>query len=305
MTDTSSSGTGSRTRRLQASGLYRGLLRIYNALYMDAVLGWRQVAGRPRFRHVNKFLFDLSVHGLGLCNYQNDRVSGERVFVTKTLPTILSQLHRAPVLVDVGAHRGEYAALFLSTFPNGRVLCVEPSLMRSREIEERFGGRVDVVNAAMSSTEGTAVMYDKGGEENSQHASLYKEVITDLWGMQAVSYEVSVVTLDSLAKSTRLPRVDLLKIDTEGSEYDILLGAQELISTNRVGVVQIEFNEMNLVSRRFVRDFRAILPHHAPFRLLPHGLLEVPHSALDSELFAFQNIVFLPSKDDFGSDAMF
>jgi hypothetical protein len=51
---------------------------------------------------------------------------------------------------------------------------------------------------------------------------------------------------------------------------------------------------MNVISRMFFRDFRALLPEYNFFRLLPHGRIGLDDSALGTELFAYQNIVAFP-----------
>jgi hypothetical protein len=44
--------------------------------------------------------------------------------------------------------------------------------------------------------------------------------------------EVEADTLDNLLKSRGINRVDWIKIDVEGAEYEVLKGAKEILSTN-------------------------------------------------------------------------
>jgi hypothetical protein len=101
-------------------------------------------------------------------------------------------------------------------------------------------------------------------------------------------------TLDNYLTEQRLARVDFLKIDTEGNELAVLHGAKQSLAQDRIGIIQFEFNDMNLVSRCFLRDFRLLLPRHKLFRMVRSGLLKIPQTPLRSELFGFQNIVALP-----------
>jgi hypothetical protein len=91
-----------------------------------------------------------------------------------------------------------------------------------------------------------------------------------------------------------LSRIDLLKIDTEGHELEVLHGARKLLAAGLIRVLHIEFNEMNVFSRVFLRDFRELLSRHTAYRMLP-GIISVSDSPLASELFAFQNVVFVPN----------
>ncbi len=80
-------------------------------------------------------------------------------------------------------------------------------------------------------------------------------------------------------------------MDVEGGELAILEGAHQLIKEARLGVIQFEFNEMNIISHSFLHDFRKLLPNYRIYRLLPAGLLPLPEDPLLSEIFGFQNLV--------------
>jgi hypothetical protein len=97
-----------------------------------------------------------------------------------------------------------------------------------------------------------------------------------------------------LAEELNLERIDFLKIDTEGHELEVLRGAKRLISAGAIGLLQIEFNEMNVVSRVFMRDILTLLPGYRVYRLLPSDLIDIPKMPLKSELFGFQNLIFIP-----------
>ena len=50
--------------------------------------------------------------------------------------------------------------------------------------------------------------------------------------------KVKTNTLDNFCKIKKIKRVDLLKIDVEGSELDVLRGAKKLL--NSVNIIQLE-----------------------------------------------------------------
>ena len=86
--------------------------------------------------------------------------------------------------------------------------------------------------------------------------------------------------------------IRLLKIDTEGSELKVLLGAAKTLQAQRIDMIQIEFNEMNVVSRVFFRDYFQLLREFDIYRLLPGELLPLrDYRPLYCELFAFQNLL--------------
>ena len=57
---------------------------------------------------------------------------------------------------------------------------------------------------------------------------------------------MKTVTLDTLVKRNNLPYPDFIKIDSQGSEYHILKGAQEVLKRCKYLIVElqeIEYNE--------------------------------------------------------------
>ena len=65
-----------------------------------------------------------------------------------------------------------------------------------------------------------------------------------------------------------------------------------MLEAGRIAVIQFEFNEMNVVSRVFMKDFLAILPNYRIFRLLPEGAIQFAvYDPTFMEVFAYQNIV--------------
>ena len=128
----------------------------------------------------------------------------------------------------------------------------------------------------------------------TQHASLYREVIEDIHKAKVTTVDVDISTIDTFVAGRGISHIHLLKIDTEGNEFLILRGAERTIARNMVDMVQIEFNEMNTVSRVFFKDFFTLFSNYECYRLLPDGLLPIPtYIPLYCELFAFQNVLFV------------
>ena len=59
-----------------------------------------------------------------------------------------------------------------------------------------------------------------------------------------------------------IDKIDLLKLDTEGSEYEVLLGGRKMLLNNKIKTIFFEFNEMNVFSRVFFRDFYKLLKNY-------------------------------------------
>lgn len=124
----------------------------------------------------------------------------------------LSQLTRGSVVVDVGAFVGLFsmkAAVFA-----GRVVAIEPSVANYRTLEHnitrnRFGN-VELWRAALWSSAGTSFLIDSGTRSHLSREGGYAVVTT---------------TLEEVVR--RVGRVDLLKMDIEGAEYETLSRSDE------------------------------------------------------------------------------
>jgi hypothetical protein len=83
-----------------------------------------------------------------------------------------------------------------------------------------------------------------------------------------------------------------MKIDTEGHEYAVLQGSQELLQRGAFRLIQFEFNQMNVMSRVFLKDFYDLLGEgYVFFRLSEHELIPLEGYNTRNEIFIFQNII--------------
>ena len=120
-------------------------------------------------------------------------------------------------IVDCGANVGYTSAYLLSRFPDARVVALEP-FPANAELCRRnlapYGQRATVIEAAVWSHGGRLVLDHAGGNE---------------WGVRVRAArageigEIEAVDLPSLG----LNRIDLLKIDIEGSEANLFGGGTE------------------------------------------------------------------------------
>jgi len=264
--------------------VYNFLLKVYAFLF-----------GRRQFRRLNVLLFDLGTRGLGILNYQDQKISGESSFLRQYLRD-----KKRPVVLDVGANVGAYSREVARVNPSARVFAFEPHPLTFEKLVSNLGSdrNFHPYDYALGAQPGCSTLYDRESGNGSSHASIFREVIEDIHDARARGYDIKVRTLDQFVEENRLERIDLLKIDTEGYELNVLRGGARTIGSGRVGAIQFEFNEMNVVSRAFFKDFWDLLPQYRLYRMLPRGLLSIDrYSPLRCELFAFQNIVAVLSED--------
>ena len=60
------------------------------------------------------------------------------------------------------------------------------------------------------------------------------------WGQVVKTSEVQIRTVDGFCEEKTLARVDLLKIDTQGFDFEVLKGSERMLREQRIGLVYLE-----------------------------------------------------------------
>lgn len=240
------------------------------------------------FNKFNKFILLLSLRGLGVLNYKSEKQSGEANFV-------LSHFSNAKkgVILDVGANVGNYSKSLRELNQNVEIYCFEPHPLTFKKLLSNVNDlKINSFNVGVGGTDGVLKLYDYANDDGSEHASLYKDVIEKIHKGKSVEHEVTIVTLNAFAIEHKIERVLLLKIDTEGYELNVLKGFEPYITQNKVDLIHFEFNEMNVVSRVFFKDFWDFLPNYDFYRMVRDGLVPIKnYNPVYCEIYAYQNIV--------------
>jgi FkbM family methyltransferase len=150
-----------------------------------------------------------------------------------------SLLPKEPVALDVGANVGRWTRGFLDIYPGARVVMIEaqPELMTTLQRLADRHPSVSAVNAVLSDSETTQDFYVCHGDRHGSGSSLLPE----LTGEPLEKRSVTTTTIDALVDSLGLTgRVDLMKLDTQGSELDILRGASRTLGS--VSCLQLELS---------------------------------------------------------------
>jgi FkbM family methyltransferase len=235
---------------------------------------------------INHVLYNLALRGQGFNNTWELDHSGEAWFVRHVLaPT-------SPAMcVDVGANLGDYSRMLL-TETDAEVIAFEPLVECQPVLDvlaKEHEGRLVVVAEAVGAQAGVMTIHYG---DKSALASLSEEV-SGIGYVAEVNVRTAPVTVTTLDEHLAdIPRVDFLKIDTEGFEYEVLTGAQDLLHTRRPRYVQIEMNLHQLYRGHTLHSIGALLKGYAPFQLLPRGMRPVDLDRPEANTFAYGNFVF-------------
>ncbi|MCP4393078.1 MAG: FkbM family methyltransferase [Alphaproteobacteria bacterium] len=228
------------------------------------------------------------LQAMGVLNYGDD-VSGEIEFLNMAFQDVES-----PLVLDVGANVGEYAQTVLNVCPSAKIFAFEPQPKSYEGLSKRAEVlNFNAVNAGCGNENKKMMLYDLADAEGSELASLFEGVITENHKRESVSREVDIIRLEDFLDGIGANGVYFVKIDTEGYEYEVLLGLGKYLTEKRIAIIQFEFNEMNVYSRRFFKDFYDLLSKdYSISRIKNGGLIPIKeYNPLLCELFTYQNIV--------------
>jgi len=179
--------------------------------------------GRHDAQVMGDWLLQMGAKIKGYNNYENSEISGESFFIN----TILSRL-KPSLCVDVGANVGSYSEELLAAL-DANVIAFEPLLAPYAQLEllkGKYSDRFTPENLAAGDKSGkSTISFNPAATE---HASL-------IISHENISYinnnciqEIKTVSLDDYFAS-RSDSPDFIKIDVEGFESEVLLGAQQLL----------------------------------------------------------------------------
>lgn len=160
----------------------------------------------------------------------------------------LEYLRAEMTVFDVGANVGELTLLFSRFAADGSVHAFEASKSTFERLELvcRVAERRNVVlnHLALSDKNGSINLHvydDSLSSFNSQAVRPLKNYGLDF---EPVGIEeVKAVTVDDYCESKNIANIDLLKIDVEGAEYQVMLGARQMLRDKRIGCLTFEFGQ--------------------------------------------------------------
>ena len=163
--------------------------------------------------------------------------NGWNAYETETLSLFFKLASRAEVILDVGAHVGVFSLVAGHANSSARVFAFEPVAPTYERLQSNVAlnqlKNVRCFQSALSDKDGTAEVFHQPGMTFT--ASLSREFMN--WQPAWSSSMVSVITGDRFVEENSLPRVDLLKIDTESTEPQVLAGVLKTLERDRPQII--------------------------------------------------------------------
>ena len=145
------------------------------------------------------------------------------------------------VIVDLGANIGLSALYFASRYPDAKILAVEPdrsNFVLLRRNTMQIAERCETLNAAIWG-EDTELLVKTHTEDGRYLGGWGVQTIDEKTSAGMRAAKVEAVSMTSLKTRFRLDKIDILKVDIEGAEFELFsLGDLSWLDSVRSVVVE-------------------------------------------------------------------
>jgi len=175
-------------------------------------------------------------------------------------PRLYPEFSKNPMIVyDIGAAGGVYTPFNSGPTAWAPVIGFEPHSESYQKLTSKnTSPHICLYEYAISDFDGTRTMHAGVGKAATKSSLLP----IDHLGLNSREETVNVLSLDSLGKSLNIPPAAFLKLDTEGTEREILNGGSRMLAGNVLGVrTEIAFWKYGSEASAF-RELDKILAEH-------------------------------------------
>ena len=149
-----------------------------------------------------------------------------------------------PIILDVGGHKGESVVFFKNIFPKSIIYSFEPSIENYEKLSkicESYASSF-AIPFAVSNKKGECKFYSQKYSHLGSLKKINKRSIDSIdYAKKAENNpeKVSTIKLDDFINEKIIEKVDILKIDVQGSELQVLQGARQSLSKMKVVIAEI------------------------------------------------------------------
>lgn len=212
-------------------------------------------------------------------------------------PLFNDLIKQSKVFFDVGANIGYFTILAGKLNPNVSIFTFEPSFGPSHYVEDNIRlnkiTNVTLIKKAVAEIDGTLTFHDVINPK-------YPWIIHNLNGSNSLqnnfglsksaSYEVPVITLETVIKDHHLAQLDILKLDTECTEHLILACSKETIKRLEPIIICEVYDVIAKETQAILDD----LTQYEIYQYRNHTIKKI-NSILDvSNDHVYRNFIFCP-----------
>ena len=179
------------------------------------------------------------------------------------------------IFFDIGAHKGESILLYLKNFDISRIYSFEASSQNFEKLSKNLlmirkkYKNVEIITENLAAgSENKKISIKQLVETSSStineinlHSKYYKKksfLVNDKSQKSYLELEVNQIRLSQYLDQKNLDKIDFLKVDTEGYEYNVLKGLDSKLST--VTLIMFEHHYDDMLKKNYTfRDIHQLL----------------------------------------------
>jgi FkbM family methyltransferase len=183
---------------------------------------------------IKKFLFKLNLRLINKYNYY----FGIDSCIKKIL---VKKKNNELIIFDVGANIGQSVDRFRKYQQKSKIFSFEPdpNVYKVLELKKKNDPNLFTHNIALCSNKKKSILYT---QDNSAESSLLKMNTNKL--NSNIPIKIKCDTIFSFCKKNKIKKIDILKIDTQGSEYNIIKGCGNFLKNIFIIEAEIIFNNV-------------------------------------------------------------
>ena len=148
-------------------------------------------------------------------------------------------------ILDIGAHTGQFYGWAKNVWPEAFIWMIEANNCHENALKNLVSSNNDrYIIATMGDKERKVNFYTRKDKPHTEGASYYKEA--NYWDIPQLVMEIpkNLQTLDNIF--TEESSFDLIKIDTQGSELDIIKGGLGICKKSSYIILEVATIEYNI-----------------------------------------------------------
>ena len=187
---------------------------------------------------------------LDITNPHTWELIGGREHEDQVKKTFMNNINEGDTIIDVGANMGEFSIIAAKKVgQKGKVISIEPLKQAVSWLEKNLTlncfSNYEILEKAIGKNKGIMTLYQKS--ESSQHGMLDPDISEK---KLVNTGEIIVDTIDDIISSRNITKVEMLKIDVEGFEYEVLCGCKNSFKENKIKKIICEIHSQFLKIRR-------------------------------------------------------
>lgn len=197
---------------------------------------WFKKEGILTYKTRNGFLLEIMGNS-------DDRFILDEIFVMKLYNPHEFEIKEGDNVIDVGAQIGLFSMYASRLAKNGRIFAFEPDSKNLKMLQKNFIlnyiKNVIIEKCAVSNKNGTKKLFISNGGKTSRH-SFYKDYVEQV----VKSVRTKTISLKKVLEKNKIKKVNFLKLDCEGAEYEILFFCPKE-TLNKIEKIVVECHNIN------------------------------------------------------------